>query len=404
MKKNQMLFLFMIVMIISCSKKTIVEDKKTSLITLNINNPMIRSDQVIDILIHDSEGNLIDERRNIKDVNNYEFPIELESNSVLFSLVIKYQNLFNLHKVESFIINDAMNINLGNYLNRNVENETFRIEQENALEEFNLVSSSNSSVLFSQNSFKFTPLFFPPNELFYFKRKDDWSRKVINIVEPQLDQVFSLDDLVELNIKDSTEYHVDDTGEIKSTLYGKRNDIDNFFIRLSSDNILTNKLKRHYLPVGSINDYLLWTDVEQEDVGYGAYELFSGFEFNFSEPKIDISVNASNWQKMSVNSLDGDFFMTSLKNKLDLPIGELYIVEWNINGQIDQSEEFKIPNIDDYLLGEIPNYIPDSLRNTSTTVFKTNDEWEYSEFVTFRSEGISLFNIPSSIEYVRLNQ
>lgn len=404
MKKNQILFLFMLVMIISCSKKTIVEDDKTSLITLKINNPMIRSDQVIDILIHDSEGNLIDEMRNIKDVNDYEFPVELESNSVFFTLVFKYQNLFNFHKIESFLINDAMNINLGNYLNRNVENETFRIEHENAFEEFNLVSSSSGSILLSQNGFKFTPLFFPPNELFYFNRKSDGSRKVINIVEPQLDQVFSLDDLVELDIKDSTEYHIDGTGEIKSTLFGKRNDIDNFFIRLHSDNKITSQLKKHYLPVGNINDYLLQTDVEKEDVGYGAYELYSGFEFNFSEPKIDISVNASNWQKMSVNSLDGDYFMTSLKNRLDLPIGELYVVEWNINGQIDQSVDFKIPNIDNYLLGEIPNYAPDSLRNISTTVFKTKEEWEYSEFVTFRSEGISLFNIPSSIEYVRLNQ
>lgn len=394
----------MLVMIISCSKKTIVEDDKTSLITLKINNPMIRSDQVIDILIHDSEGNLIDEMRNIKDVNDYEFPVELESNSVFFTLVFKYQNLFNFHKIESFLINDAMNINLGNYLNRNVENETFRIEHENAFEEFNLVSSSSGSILLSQNGFKFTPLFFPPNELFYFNRKSDGSRKVINIVEPQLDQVFSLDDLVELDIKDSTEYHIDGTGEIKSTLFGKRNDIDNFFIRLHSDNKITSQLKKHYLPVGNINDYLLQTDVEKEDVGYGAYELYSGFEFNFSEPKIDISVNASNWQKMSVNSLDGDYFMTSLKNRLDLPIGELYVVEWNINGQIDQSVDFKIPNIDNYLLGEIPNYAPDSLRNISTTVFKTKEEWEYSEFVTFRSEGISLFNIPSSIEYVRLNQ
>ena len=85
------------------------------------------------------------------------------------------------------------------------------------------------------------------------------------------------------------------------------------------------------------------------------------------------------------------------------PIGELYRVTWNIHGQLDQSVAFNIPNMDAYLSEEIFNYTPDSLKNISTTVFKTEEEWDYSDFITFSAEGVKLFNIPSTINYVRLN-
>lgn len=368
-----------------------IEDKL--LINLNIINDFILNDQSVDLLIHDFEGNPLSRQNDLKNRNSYEFEIRKEDSPVLFSLVIKTSDNTPTYRIKSFITEEDISYTFGEYENRNISEKTISIEYDK--DEENDFVTSSSSTRGNGTTLTLTPKFFPPNEIITYFDKSEQLRKLINIVDPQSNETFILDNLNSVPVLDSTLYEVNEEGYIYSTLYGKRENIDNHYILLSEERFEVGKLRKHYLPIPNINDFVLWTEVDAPDIFFGTYDHISEFELSYTKPEIDLNFEEVSLDKLNLSSSNGDFFKTTINNIS----GSSYFVFWDIHGTIDSEKEISIPNLDSYLLENAPSFKPENAAISSTTIYKTTDQWSYDEFISFSVENITKFNIPSTIEY-----
>jgi|GEM_PF-4624925 len=391
-----------LLLLFSCKKNELIENQnggKNLTILLNIPNDLILDRQSVDILIHDKDGALIDRHNDIENRTNYEFVHQNEASPVLFSLIYKPKiaNNYNGYRIRTFLIEESIELTLGNYKGRNIEETSYNLLYDSD-EEDDFVSSSAA---YSGNGslIAFSPYFFPTNQLISFNDKKTGLRKVVNIIDPQPNQTFVLDNLEKMDVKDSTTYEVNESGTVYSYLYGKRKGIDEHFINISQDNRDSNSLKKHYLPVNSINEFLLYTEIFDQDEYYESFDLKSSFELDYTKPEIDLDINEINVNRISLTSSNGDFFKTSLYNGSESGFPNTgYAVTWDIYGKIDQMAEFKIPNIEDYMIEMESEYVHENFSNKFTSVYKTQEEWDYDQFISFIIEGFALLNIPSSIE------
>jgi len=141
----------------------------------------------------------------------------------------------------------------------------------------------------------------------------------------------------------------------------------------------------------------LWTEVDRPEEFFGSYDLKSSFDLDFSKPEIELEINDSSESRVNISSSNGDFFKTTLTN-----INAGFRVRWEIHGEIDKVAEIKIPNIDNYMIEIESNYDLEKFMTSRTTIYKTQQQWSYDQFISFSIESILFYDIPSSIEYFAL--
>lgn len=393
MNKRILLILCAQLLLFSCMEEESVENENISIL-LSIPNNLILDDQYVDVLIHNKDGVFIERKNNMENKNNYEFLIYNETGPILFSLIFKSQSNYYDYRVETFLIEESINITLGNYTNKNISKSRFRLF-DGSDNKWNLVTSSSGYWGDGSGTiWNLQPRFFPPNELTSFTDANTGLRKVVNIINPQENETVNLDSLEIKDIVDSTTYQVNETGFTYSILYGRRSNIDQHYIRLSEDRDDSNPIKKHYLPIDSINDFMLWTEVDRPEDFFGAYELKSNFNLDFSKPEIDLEINDLGNNRLKIKSSNGDFFKTTFHN-----INSGFRIRWEIHGEIDQVAEVKIPNIDNYMMEKESNYVPEKFETWDTEIYKTQEQWRYDQFISFSIENALYYNIPSTIEY-----
>jgi hypothetical protein len=393
--KVRILIICLLTSLFSCSKDEEPEIRDFNL-KIEIRSGFIREAYDYDLLIHDSQGILIDKIKGLENSMNYELSISNEIVPIYLTIASRNEYSTKGYSIETVLIYKSTSIILGNYSNKNIKGENFKFDYEG----FEIKDVITNSTFYSKwgTSLDLTPNFFPHDEVLSFNVIGQKNRKYVNIDNANPNETYSIGLSELINVKDSTMYSVSDNDFVYSVLYGRRLNTDKYYSRISQFVESKHPSVKHYLPKNEINDYLLWTEVDNNGIRSGNYKFYKEFDFSFAKPSIDYNIKEISRNKAKFSSSDGEYFRTRLLYNT----GSDYTASWSIQGIIDNDIEFTLPKIDEYLLEIEENYIPGSLNVWSTRIYKTETTWNYNQFLLFSLEGILDYNIPSSIEYVSI--
>jgi len=393
--KTRLLLACLLIVIFSCNKEEEPEIKDLT-IKIEIRGGFINEEWDYDLLLHNSEGNLIDEIRGLENLMNYELSVTNEIIPIYLTIVSRNENTKNSYSLETVLLYKSTSLILGNYSNRNIRNENFTIKYE----DFEINNIITNSIFYSEgnSSLNLTPKFFPHDEVLSFNVLGQQNRKFININNAIPNEIYTINLSDIEDVKDSIIYPVSENEFVYSVLYGRRLNIDKYFTRISQFIESTHPNVKHFLPKTEINNFLLWTEVDNNGIRSGNYTLYPEFDFSFTKPTIDFDIKEISRKKAKISSSDGDYFSTRLLYNT----GSKYTAYWDIKGPIDNNIEFNLPNIDEYLAEIEVNYIPGSLNTWSTRIYKMENDWNYNQFLLFSFEGFLDFEIPSSIDYITI--
>lgn len=395
MNPNKLIFLFLWLLLLSCSINDDDNNRSTIIIDLNIEHRYFDDRLTGDAILSDAEGETI-EVIALENEQSYEWTIPSDGEAVFFTFVRKRQPDNASISMHSFVIKDDISISIAKNPNLNLDRDQVDIDFSQVDVDFDDISTNVLSFGGSNGMFSFEPYVFPADIIVSFKIAEETGQKVYfqEDVDASFSDVIGLDNVSD--VVDSTEHVLPENASAYSILGAKRSNQDDFYQNISEAYTATSH--KHYLPSAAFDEFLLETSLKKDDVIYWTFEPFTDFDFSYALPDFDFNILETSIESIQLDGGEAcDYYELLFRNFSTNGFNVL----WNIAGEFETSVETKLPQLEPYLQSLNPAYSNQDLDYINTTGYRISQPFEYDDFIEMKTERFESMKVrDNKVEFI----
>jgi len=365
-------------------------------ITLNIPNAYFSETFSGDLLIADANGVQL-ERIELEDMKTYNlsYPGEL-----VYMTFVKRQMPGNIGlSMHTYIVTEDLDLSIGTIPNRNLEGETIHIDNNGLRTGAGRMITNTGSYRGSGNDIYFKPTYFPTDLLVSMNLRGVPQRKVY--YQPNVDASFSGSFILEelLDVADSTVIQYPENKSSYSDLMARRSWMDPYFYMISEDHGGMKTEHQHFLPLPELDEFLLKTSLVIDNKMYVTREHFTSFEFSYSLPDIDFTVESASLDSVVLSGGEECQYFSSFFRYMSDPN---YSVLWSIYGSFEDTVTLSPPNLEPYIQSLHPSFSISDLQYIHSVGYRVADSFGMDAFFGMNHENFYLRKRTDKMESLKI--